>query len=444
MTEAIEFYVSLLDDKISNEILSDFKEVVPGFTKQAPLKLKRNYIIQIFKRQTPKTRKKTIDPFFYHINNRHQLSDLSSVTSNEEFLARVSSENIPDYLKVALTLKYDMKLFEEIMPVLKKRLDNNECLFDFTYEVKDEEEATKKLRQDLYLDEEQKDNLFKIAISLLPDEQIKKNKAELDKVGGMSLTDFYTSYWKSQDDGILSLAYAVENEQLDYSLKYGLVTDFIYKCAKKGQKEVDKLEKMKSYKVKVEELEDSVSVLKEKLKITEERNKEITITKKQVLSLQEQVNKVQFTVAEKETEIERLNSLGNSKLEEQKLLYDSKLQKKDQEILELQRKLDSWKVEPTEKINDFCVIYESSDVSLVQSLFPEIIFVASKEWSKQRGDLVKNGLTRIYIQQNGISSKRLFAIQEKAGLHYSTFIMHDHKSLIELISLWKRGENPNV
>ncbi|MNW53272.1 hypothetical protein D3C74_308290 [compost metagenome] len=273
---------------------------------------------------------------------------------------------------------------------------------------------------------------------------MKNYKAELDKVGGMSLTDFYTFYWKFRDDGVLSLAYAVESEGLDYSLKYGLVTDFIYKYAKKRKKEVDKLEEMKSYKVKAEELEDLVNVLKEKLKITEERNKEIAIAKKQVLSLQEQVNKAQLTVAERKTEIERLNSIGNSTLEEQKLLYDSKLQKKDQEVLELQRKLDSWKVEPRERINDFCVIYESSDVSLVQSLFPEIIFVTSKEWSKQRSDLVKNGLTRIYIQQNGISSKRLFAIQEKAGLHYSTFIMHDHKSLIELISLWKRGENPNV
>jgi hypothetical protein len=445
LSEAIDFYVSLLDDKSANEILNKFKETVPGFSKQPPLKLKKNYINQIFRRQTPKTRRRKADPFFQHFHNGHDLNDLSEATSKEEFLARISSKDIPDHLKVALTIKYDIKLVEEILPELQRKLENSEKLFDFAVEVKTDEEALKLLSQNLYLNDHQKESYFKTALLLLSSEQTKQFKIEQNKVKEMSPKEFYAYYQNIQDYGLSSFAYAVQHDSLEYIIRYGLVSNFLYDIARKGKVAVDELEQSQIHKTKLQEVENSLKELKGKLKAVEESNKDIVIAKKSVNNLQKELEKMKATLADKELEIAQLGDNNKSKTEEHKVLFQSMIQEKDQEILDLRRQLESWKVDVTEKINGFCVLYESSDVSLAQHLFPEVIFVTFKEWEKQKDSLIKNGLTRIYIQQNGISSKKLFALQKSMnGMHYSTFVIHDHKSLIELLSIWKRGEESNV
>ncbi|MFC7677513.1 hypothetical protein [Paenibacillus sp. GCM10028914] len=445
MSEVIDFYVSLLDDKSANQIINKFKETVPGFSKQPPLKLKKKYINQIFKRQTPKTKKLKVDPFLQHFYNGHDLNDLSEVTSNEEFLARISSKDIPDHLKVALTIKYDIKLVEEILPELQRKLENSEKLFDFTLEVKTDEEALKLLSQDLYLSDQQKEYLFKSALLLLSSEQSKQYKIELNKVKKMSPKEFYAYYKNIQNHGLSSIAYAVQHDSLDYIISYGLVSNFLYEIARKGKEAVDELEQSQVHKTKLQEVENSLKELKVRLKAADEANKNIVVVKKTVNTLQKELENMKEMIVDKELEIAQLVDINKSQMEEQKVLYQTMIQTKDQEILNLRRQLESWKVDVTEKINGFCVLYESSDVSLAQYLFPEVIFVTFKDWEKQKDSLIKNGLTRIYIQQNGVSSKKLFALQKSLkGMNCSTFVLHDHKSLIELLSIWKRGEESNV
>ncbi|OAB42013.1 hypothetical protein [Paenibacillus glacialis] len=445
MSEAIDFYVSLLDDKSANEILNKFKETVPGFLKQPPLKLKKNYINQIFRRQTPKMRRKKADPFFQHFHSGHDLNDLSEATSKEEFLARISSKDIADHLKVALAIKYDIKLVEEILPELQRKLENSEKLFDYTLEIKTDEQALKLLSQNLYLNDHQKESYFKSALLLLSSEQTKQFKVELNKVKEMSLKEFYAYYQNVQDHGLLSFAYAIQHDSLEYSIRYGLVSNFLYDIARKGKEAVDELEQSQIHKTKLQEEENSLNELKEKLKVAEESKKDIVVAKKSVNNLQKELEKVKVRLADKELEIVQLDDINMSKMEEQKELYQSMIQEKDQENLNLRRQLESWKVDVTERINGFCILYESSDVSLARCLFPEVIFVTFKDWEKQKDSLIKNGLTQVYIQQNGISSKKLFSLQKSMnGMHYSTFVIHDHKSLIELLSIWKRGEESNV
>ncbi|WIV19781.1 hypothetical protein QPK24_03310 [Paenibacillus polygoni] len=445
MSEVIDFYVSLLDDKSANEIINKFKETVPGFSKQPPLKLKKKYINQIFKRQTPKTKKLKTDPFLQHFYNGHDLNDLSEATSKEEFLARISSKEIPDHLKVALTIKYDIKLVEEILPELQRKVENSEKLFDFTLEVKTDEEALKLLSQDLYLNDQQKEYLFKSALLLLSSEQTKQYKIELNKVKKMSPKEFYAYYQNIQNQGLSSIAYAVQHDSLDYLISYGLVFKFLYEIARKGKEAVDELEQLQIHKTKLQEVEKSLKELKVRFKAADEANKNIVVVKKTVNTLQKELENMKDMLADKELEIAQLGDNNKSQMEEQKVLYQSMMQTKDQEILNLRRQLESWKVDVAEKINGFCVLYESSDVSLAQYLFPEVIFVTFKDWEKQKDSLIKNGLTRIYIQQNGISSKKMFALQKSLkGMLYSTFVIHDHKSLIELLSIWKRGEESNV
>ncbi|WP_138494552.1 hypothetical protein [Paenibacillus pinistramenti] len=441
MSEAIDFYVSLLDDKSADEILQKFKETVPGFSKQPPLKLKKNHIIQIFKRQTLKSKRRKVDPFLQHFYNGQDLNDLSEATSNEDFLARLSCKNIPDHLKVALIIKYDIKLAEEILPELQRKLENNEKLFDYTLEIQTDEEALRLLNQNLYLYAHQKESLFKSALLLLSNEQIKQFKIEHNKVKTLSPKEFYVYYQSALEYGLSSLAYAIQRDNLDYTTRYGLVLNFLYDLARKGKAAVDELEKSQIHKVKLQEVEGSLKELKLKLKSAEESSKELAAAQRSVNNLQKEIRDIKVTLTNKELENRKLGEINTSKIEEQKTLYQTIIREKDQEILNLRHQLESWKVDITEKINSFCVLYESSDVSLAQYLFPEVIFVTFKDWEKQKDSLIKNGLTRIYIQQNGISSKKLFALQKSLnGIQYSTFVMHDHKSLIELLSIWKRGE----
>lgn len=445
MLDVIEFYVSLLDDKSANEILSRFNETVPGFSKHPPLKLKKDQILQIFKRQTVKSRRAKTDPFYKHFHQAFHLNDLAEVTSKEEFLARISKKDLPEHVKFALLIKFDIKIIEEILPELVTKYKSGEKLFDFVLEIKTDEEALKYLSQDLFLNDSQKEIFLKYLLPLLTDEQKKQFKKEINRVKEMSPKEFYLYYQNSEDNGLSSLAYALINESIDYKLFYGLATNYLYIKAKKSLEEIDVLIKSSINQTEVAELESALQELKKKLVESEECNKEIVTLKKAVYILQEENEEMKKKISQKELENVQLNISNKLIIEKENMLYQTKLQEKNKEIINLNREIENWKVDITETINNFCVLSESPDVPLVQNLFPEIIFVTFKEWEKQKDKLIEKGLNRVYIQQNGVSSKRLFAIQKSMnGIENSTFVMHDHKSLIELLSVWKRGVEINV
>lgn len=131
----IDLYVDLLDEATANKILKEFSETVPGFSKKANLKQKKIHIRNIFRGQTSKVRNYKggqRSPFYIHLNKfKNQQNDSYFGEVGSEILFRMLSLNneIPEYYKLAIALKYQPEELFLILPDLVRNYEKSIPIF---------------------------------------------------------------------------------------------------------------------------------------------------------------------------------------------------------------------------------------------------------------------------------------------------------------------------
>ncbi|MEW4369739.1 hypothetical protein [Paenibacillus kandeliae] len=451
----IDLYVDLLDDKSSSEILKGLKETVPGFSRNPSLQQKKNYLRNVFKGQANNRNNRKSNIFYSHlISYKNPKNDemFGELSAKDISILFSTSDNIPEYVKLGISLVYHPELINEELENLIENHKNKKPLFYYQHHFEDDEMAEKYLRKNAsFITEEKVENLLNILKDYFEEKEIKEiNDLKID----FESLDLYQ--FMNNKEILLSkfpretvyYAYASVQKKMSEDIRLGMVLDVFNTLLEKKDESL-KAKQFLINEFKQEELNfENLNVVNEHLKEEIKQCKQ-----KKSKEYEELLNSLKKSEKSNLLIIENQNKeLNNNQIKYNKVLEDLKIKQKN-EIKEFKKNLLETKKSLLQKeqdlalleneFNDSSIIDEFAIVcienkTIIQKIFPEITSVSTNDWNKKRNGLKNFKL--IYFQREGIDSALIYNIQDfcaKNEIEPVFFNARNTKEIIETISYYK-------
>jgi predicted nucleic acid-binding Zn-ribbon protein len=448
----IDFYVELLNDEEADKILKSFKETVPGFSKQSPKLLqKKMHIKKIFKKQTPKTKGASNDPFYFHLSN-YDVDKFKGLTTKELWwtLHEISEGYAASHNKFAIALLCAPEVVEERLEGLVTRHREGKPIFetDFSDATLDEIKEYIRKTYRYTMPDDRIDmmllNIKKI-FSTSDIKQIHELAKNIEKMDLLELTKERNRLKEKYPNYIINISYALSHKEEDREILLGFLINALYEYIEKQGKE---LEDFSDSKLDVsvantlnEELSEEVDTLRSKLA---EAEKEINELKKRNGLVEDEKQKV---VQGLTGEIETLKQKHNIEIAELEKNYRKKEEQRSKENEDLKKQIN----ELNETINSFqqlfpaesmqstspIVIIYSLETDIVKKIYPELEIYHWSEWRKIKDSGTLRGVA---IQRDGTPNSVVTEIVEYAeekGIRYELFWAGGIKELIDNIGYFK-------
>lgn len=435
----IDLYVELIDDKTANSILKEFKETVPGFSRNPSLQQKKTHIRNIFRGRTTNIRKKRsmkVDPFYFHLS-RYKNANSDKVFGDYDakglFHAFAQSDELPDYAKLALALIYQPEALKEHLPQLIRNLEQGKPLFDLQVSFETRQEVEELLRAGSYFYGEDGLNQFLDRIqTFLPDEERKRLEEIEEEIRPLSLVEFHNQQHEFRDDppSLTYYAYAVTHPEESTELRQGIAWSTAYwllKTYRAKQKEFEaRAETLEAAGTKAAQVQEQYEALKQEHKKLSDRLKDLEREKKQIeRENQELGDRLQQQSVEQERLAEQTNR-ERAKLEQQLAAEQQKRERMMQEF------------SGEAPFQEFAVV-TSGESEMLRMLFPEMIVFSIKDWNQQRHLL--QDFSKVCFQRDGLNTKWINTVQAFCRKHQikpNFFIARNEKELIETVAYYKR------
>jgi hypothetical protein len=489
----IEFFVELLNDKNADVIIKKFREPVEGFINPS-LEKKKSHIKRIFKGQTAKTRRamsknsSQVDPFIICIKS-YKLESLQDIGQEEVFSVLAELNEVEDYVKFANAFLFNREEVRNKLPELIERYHNGLPLFEMEQPVREYERAKKYfLNISSYSGIKGMKLLFEEINSYFTEDEKKYVNQLTPKIKGLSLGEFQAqalTLKKEYPEYLLYFTYGVTHpEESQEVLLIISANVFIrianhYKNSSLELKEDLKTiksdfanlnEQLMDYRGKIEGLND----LEQKIRDLEnDINSEIkgktvlqgkldsTIEICETLKLREK--KLTQEIEEKKTVQAKLDDANRSIKEYQKkALIDKKATEKDKKdidkkvekletarqlaVADLDRLKNQLKILGQDRLdsinNSFAIIYGMETI-IFEAIFSEIKAVHINEWVGVKKNFFTPEIKRIYVQREGLTTRKLNEIKidaQKHNIEIETFMANSPKELLEKVAYLKCKE----
>ncbi|MEK4275734.1 hypothetical protein [Paenibacillus sp. FSL R7-0026] len=449
----IDLYVDLLDEATANKILKEFSETVPGFSKKANLKQKKIHIRNIFRGQTSKVRNYKggqRSPFYIHLNKfKNQQNDSYFGEVGSEILFRMLSLNneIPEYYKLAIALKYQPEELFLILPDLVRNYEKSIPIFASYSVFETNQEAVDYLKA---TSEYLKENAFEKFLDNLLKGPMQSDESNYEfiikEVAPLSLGEFinkkkdykpipdyllYFSYLKthpdlSEDIRIGMLLYATEQLVINKDEKVSVLAKKINENNKELHDEViEENAKMKSLikvlQSQITDFELMNDKFQKEVSRTEQIKKDFETEKKELL---------QFHLKNEDN----INSLNKEITEMNNILKatQNELNLSNEKLTYFQNEFRA------EENNDRIAVICAENNDFLKVFYSEIFQSTHDKWEIEKEKLTKYSF--IYIQRDGLDSNMIYNMSEfckKNNLNYSYFIAKGTKEIIERIAYHK-------
>ena len=446
--------MSLIDEKEANRILKFCNKNV----KSGSLELKKTKIKTIFRgnEQVKKGKKTLYNPYWSSIS-KHQL-DLPLNLTEKEFIIGMNeiTREIPDYVKFAnLKLRFPDKI-QEYLEKIKKNIENNKSMFDLGLKFENEGEVVEYLNKISYLNNNEQLNLLinKFYAMAVKENLIKDNTKKIENIKKWSLIDLYSEANNIEASSNVVIKYAYIKTHTDMSkdisntLALDILIELLLKFSQSKLKiddtELNKyVEVINSFKENTKKIElERKEKDKEYKKIIRDVQKDISNKEVELNSLKNKINSLEVELKEVVTQRDKINNLKNKNNELEKILIDEKLKcKQFEKSIKLKNEYYEYAFGIDEE-NDqkvFGIILSNDmDIKITKTIFNEVEFISLNEWKEKI-----NSINIVYIQRQGISSRKLNEIKKYCSEHDITnkvISIDNEKTLIESISRIKHKE----
>lgn len=423
--DEIDVFVSLLDDIDADNILRFLKQNM----KTGSLDFKKARI-RILLRSGGKQR---INPMFNVA--RIYKTDLLSNLNEKEFTWFIASDNIMgDAQKFANFILYYPKKLRDLMPSIEDNINKNISWNTFEFPFETEEELK---------NYEQKISIFppalkvkKFLIQRLINQAFKDGKIEdipydlVEKIKEYSLLDMYRESCKKEYPlFVLEYAYISTHESIPKDLEAQLEIDIISRLM--DIYPMDNLIKQETEDDKDKEIE----MLKERIKSLDSKAKQVDNKyKSDIKALKQQLNNKD---KKHKVEVEKLSS----KIMQFSKEYDE-ISNRSKEYSDRLEKMEMYLSEVFQEEAGITPLFAFilndelfNTAHITKCIFKEILLLPVSNWKSQ-----VNGIKKIYIQREGISSKKIESVKSYCKEHLipdCIVSIQDEKVLIELIAIIK-------
>ncbi|WP_308779990.1 hypothetical protein [uncultured Clostridium sp.] len=212
----IDLYVSLIDEKEANKILSFFNQSV----KTGSLEFKKTKIKTIFRGKLPTKKKNSFgqNPFWVILQS-HQIERYKNYEEKDFFIELNSKrDDIPYYVKLAnLIIKFPDKI-DEYLKLITDNINLGKYPFDFGIEFNDESEIMDYFNNTSYISN---NKLLLELIDKYYDRAVKSGfilpikKSEIEIIKKYSLKELYTRINKESDKSITNIKYEYINSHIE-------------------------------------------------------------------------------------------------------------------------------------------------------------------------------------------------------------------------------------
>jgi len=455
--DVINFYVDIIDDQEANEILRIFKEKVPGFSKKNPdLHIKKRYINQIFRKQTPETKKAKRDPFSFYIEKFSSLQENLSLSTTEfmQYFYELRFQNDANYIKfIRLYINFPQNI-SNVLPILKEQHKKDEELFKLDFHIENLNEYIEFMKKThMYIRKNKIQNFLSFAIDeCIPDQTIaqsKKVESNIKDLDILELNKRHAELKEEYSETAISYAYLKNNYKtldqdiavgLSMDLAHGLLMDYKYhiinlqdsvKSTKEHLKVIEEAEdKFEKIKQEIDKAGYTVNELKSVKNILEKENRDL---KKKITSLDKDITKMKNDCTSQLTQVSK---------EKQNLEKEASKIQNEKDELQLQIHELS-KTEEDIKQAKFCIVH-SFESNLLKGLFPEIPIYKISEIHKINNSILSLNVSTIYVQSEGICTDDFIDINSialKNNKSCSLFEAPSLKNIIEKIGYYKTIHN---
>ncbi|WP_426349401.1 hypothetical protein ACPWSR_16930 [Alloiococcus sp. CFN-8] len=451
----IDFYVGLIDEEEVNNILKLCNKRVMSDN----LELKKTKIKTIFRgiEQVKKGKKTMNNPFWVCIS-RHKL-DLPLDLTEKELINYLNEQKdqIPDYKKFAnLKLRFSDKM-QGYLEMIEKNIEANRYIFDFGLNFQTASEVLEYFNKVAYLNNKEElislmDKFYTIAVKNgLIEDDIKG----IDNIENWTLLDLYSevSNTNAPEKFIIEYLYIKSHSDINKDILtvftvdvlIGILLKFSTHKFVKDESEINKylreIDIIKENIIKVEQEKKETD--KKYKKVLKDAQKDISNKEVELENLRNKINTLEEELKEVAVQKEKINTLINNNSELKQSLSNKKI-----ECEELKRSIKEMELyceyafglNETNNKKIFGIIYSSDmDVKITKKIFNEVVFIASDKWKEKI-----NGIKTVYIQQQGITTRKLNEIKKycaDCGITNRVIPVDNEKTLIEQISILKHEHN---
>lgn len=458
----VELFVELLDDQSASSIIKKFKEPIIGFLNPN-LDKKKQHIKKIFKRQTPKTRKGmnknsfSTDPFIICVKS-FEIEEVKNVDKKEAFKFISSLYDVADHVKFANVFLHCNEELKKKLPDLIEKLNEGKPLFQLEQNSLTYEEANNIFfAKVLYNGEDGMKKLYQEINAFIP-ENFKDKVIELvPRIKIMKFEEFQNQFFEIKDEApdyiiyfIYGLTHPTENKDILLIIAANVLnklTLYYYKKNKETKNLVENFEKntekINTKLLKIQEKNEEVNKFREESQMWKKKfEAEIEENKKnkiKVNRLEEKLINTQNEIKEieKNIEIERkINEKKIKQINEEKQILNISLENVKIQFQNLGVESNNFSTP------NFSVIY-SSETILFESIFKEVKAVHISNWVNSKYKIITNYIDKIYVQRDGISTKKLQEIEKEAiknNIKIETFLASSPKELLEKVAYFKYKE----
>ncbi|MGI2295677.1 hypothetical protein [Paenibacillus sp. GXUN7292] len=435
----IDLFVELIDDKAASQILREFNEAVPGFSKSPSLKQKKIHIRNFFRGQTMNMKRKKkdrINPFFLHLSAyKNQKNDelFGSYDAKGLLLFLANASEIPDYSKFAIALAYQPDTVREMLTQLFNNIQNKKPLFDIHTAFETQEEAEAYLQAtSAYFKDHSVDHALEQINRLLDDRQHKRLAEVIAAVEPLSLVEFLNRQNEFKDDPLylVNYAYAMTHPHEQLWIRTGLVFLITHQLMLQQKEKSKELEKISQT---IEEYQQIHDTLKKENKEFSEKLKEEDKNRRLIDKERRLLEDEKLRLAEELQQLAQIFESSKRQHEsewEQARLQQATAKQKMEGFIEECRGEGSY--------IEFAVVY-TGEFHMFHTIYPEITAINFKEWSQYKSKL--QDYSKLYIQRDGLDSRLIKTLQtfcRKHNIQPVFFLARNEKEMIELIGHYKR------
>jgi hypothetical protein len=409
----IDFYLELADEAEINRILKGLNESVGDNLTVSKMKIKKAYNRGQIAGNIKGKSRKSIEPFNV-IFNKHR-KNFNGLNEKEFFVLMQDKINIlSNYEKFANSVIYYPNKTNEYLPIMKENYKNNKPIFDLGYTLDSDEEAANYIihRSPYSSDKICKDVIEETVGKYLTTEDIQKIKSYSKQIGGLGIREVYNMVNNNEFDiptFLVEYIYSLTHERENPELVRIFLIEILTNMAKeyKNKEVVDETSSasaeenqqlfalIEQYKSKINELEEECKALKKSKREMLKSNKTHENELKELKTQLEEIEK-------KKQEL--IESIKNESANEISKLISEKT-KIENELNIIKESIRN--IGHLGKEGQIFAFIHSRDVNLAQKIFPEVLFIPSKQFKNANDIKYIKGIKHLYIQRQGVLSSQI-------------------------------------
>jgi DNA repair exonuclease SbcCD ATPase subunit len=388
------------------------------------------------------------DPFFFYLQ-KYNSKDMQSYSFEEflEVITTMEDANMPDYKKLALAIMNHPQKLREIMPTLVQNLKEGKSLFNATQVLASDEEVRSFYKNHgMFFANDKIKFLIETIENLLLEPMVKQLTVLEKKIENLSLVEFHKVKKSLKNEFplfLLNFAYVKTHPKEEDDILQAFCIDTLARIAEEQTEIIDDLalevEKYKKIEAEVEQLRKDTAGYADELA---HKNEKYKASQKEVQQLSKKVTQLETTLQRTEKNLTEELEKKRKEAEKMKQEYEAKIK----EAYKKQRNMEMlFQNQESEQYPDFAVVYTIGG-EIFDMFFPEILAISIEEWEKQKKNIPKENIKKLYIQRDGISSSKYLNVVEFADKHQiekHAFFASTPKKLLEIIGHLKY-ENGSV